>query len=73
MLLKEILDAGAASASNSPDDLVRRSILSAVLVRAGLLDDPAQALAAFRVWSHPHTFTPDQFVARVRSKVQSES
>lgn len=76
MLLKEILDAGANAIGNHPDDLVRRSILSAVLVRAGVFVDPSQALRAFRVWAHPPTreaFTPEEFVQRVREKVESDA
>lgn len=71
MLLKEILDAGAESTGvNHPDALVKRGVLAGVLVRAGVFEDTAQALTAFRYWSWPETrdqFTPDDFVSRMRA------
>lgn len=71
MLLKEILDAGAESSQgNHPDSLVKRGVLAGVLVRAGVFEDTAQALTAFRYWSWPETrdqFTPEVFVEKVRA------
>lgn len=71
MLLKEVLDAGARSIGNRPDDLVRRSVLAQVLVRAAVFEDVEDALSAFRFWANPttrETFDVDGFLGWMKTK-----
>jgi hypothetical protein len=73
-MLKEILDAGAGALSNRSEDLIRRSILAVVMQRAGVVEDTAQALAAFRMWTHENwraKYTPEDFIAFVKTAVPS--